>query len=79
MFQCKDVAEEASNYLEGDLPLGKRIGLFLHIMICSCCRNYLQQLHQTIDTVAVLKPKEQDSTDMHALAHKLQQISKTES
>ena len=75
MFQCKDVAEEASNYLDGDLPLGKRIGLFMHLIVCSCCRNYLQQIRTTIKTISVMHPHEQDSTDTHALAEKLRQIS----
>ncbi len=79
MFECKDVAEEASNYLDGDLPLGKRVGLFLHLVYCSCCRRYLQQLRQTISTVAVLRPQEQHQTDTLALAEKLRAISKTES
>lgn len=74
MFQCKDIAEEASNYLDGDLPLGKRIGLFMHLVICSCCRNYLQQIRETINTIAVIKPKEKDSTDTQALAQKLHEI-----
>ena len=79
MFECKDVAEEASNYLDGGLPLGKRVGLFLHLVYCSCCRRYLQQLRQTISTVAVLRPQEQHQTDTQALAEKLRAISKTES
>ena len=75
MFQCKDIAEEASNYLDGDLPLGKRIGLFMHLIICGCCRNYMQQIRTTIKTISVVHPREQDDTDTHALAEKLRQIS----
>lgn len=78
MFQCKDVAEEASNYLNKDLPLHKRVGLFLHLVVCSCCRNYLQQIRQTVQTVSTIHPKEQDNTDLSALAKKLQDISKSE-
>nr|WP_320166111.1 hypothetical protein [uncultured Methylophaga sp.] len=77
MFQCKDVAEEASNYLEGDLPIRKRLGLFLHLLVCSCCRNYLQQLRQTISTVATLRPTEEDATDTKALAKKLRTLSES--
>jgi predicted anti-sigma-YlaC factor YlaD len=78
MFECKDIAEEASNYLDGDLPLGKRIGLFLHIVICSCCRQYMQQIKQTISTVATIRPREQHTTDTQALAEKLRALSKGE-
>lgn len=71
MIQCKDLTEEASDYLDGDLPLRRRIELFFHLLICRCCRNYLQQIRNTIRTVKVLHPTEQDNNDMHALAHKL--------
>jgi mRNA-degrading endonuclease toxin of MazEF toxin-antitoxin module len=79
MFQCKDVAEEASNYLERDLPIKKRLGLFLHLLVCSCCRNYLQQLRHTITTVATLRPTEDNPTDTKALAEKLRTLSESKS
>jgi hypothetical protein len=71
MLQCKDVTEETSNFIEGDLPLSKRIALFLHLVLCRCCRNYVQQFRLTINTVAVTQPQEMDTTDRQALARKL--------
>lgn len=79
MLECKDVAEEASNYLDGDLPLGKRIGLFFHLVVCSCCRAYLQQIRQTIRTVAVVRPREQSQIDTQILADQLRGLSKKDS
>ncbi len=76
MYQCKDIAEEVNNYIDGGLPLGKRIGLFFHLLICSCCRNYLQQIRSTISVVTVSHPKENDNTDHKALAKKLNNICK---
>ena len=75
MIQCKDLTEEASDYLDGDLPLGKRIGLLFHLLICRCCRNYLQQIRSTIKTVKVLQPKEKNTSDTLALAQKLHALS----
>ncbi len=75
MIQCKDLTEEASDYLDGDLPLRKRIALFVHLVICRCCRNYLQQIRSTIKTVKVLQPKEKETIDTQALAHKLHALS----
>jgi len=74
MIQCKDVTEEASDYLNGDLPLGKRVGLFFHLLICKCCRNYLQQIRSTINTISLVKPKEKGTTDTSDLAKKLHDI-----
>jgi len=71
MLQCKDVVRETSDYLDGDLPLFKRVGLFIHIVLCRCCRNYVDQIQQTIHTVAITHPKESDGTDIQALAKQL--------
>ncbi len=74
MYQCKDIADEVNNYIDGDLPLGKRVGLFFHLILCSCCRNYLQQIRSTISVITVSKPKENDNTDTQALAKKLHDL-----
>ena len=76
MYQCKDIAEEVNNYIDGDLPLGKRLGLFFHLLICSCCRNYLQQIRSTISIITVSHPKEDDKTDPKILAKELHNLCK---
>jgi len=43
MPDCKEVAELASFSMDETLPLKKRAGLKLHIMMCKfCLRNYKQ-------------------------------------
>lgn len=75
MLQCKDVTKETSDYLEGGLPLSKRVALFLHLVICSCCRNYVQQFRTTVETVATAQPQEMDESDRQALVIKLLALS----
>lgn len=75
MIQCKDLSEEAGNYLDATLPLRKRIELFIHLLICHNCRNYLQQIRSTIKTVKVLRPKEKVSVDIQAWAQELHALS----
>ncbi|PHS24667.1 MAG: hypothetical protein COA83_07445 [Methylophaga sp.] len=77
MYQCKDIVDEVNNYIDGELPLGKRVGLFFHLLICSCCRNYLQQIRSTLSIITVSKPKEDDNTDTKLLAEKLHGIYKS--
>lgn len=74
MYQCKDIADEVNNYIDGDLTLSKRIGLFFHLLMCSCCRNYLQQIRSTISIVTVAHPKEQNHTDIDSLAKHLHNL-----
>ena len=73
MAQCKDIAEEANQYIDGDLPLRRRIGLFFHLVICKCCRVYLDQMRDTIRTVSVFKPKEPKTSNVKELAKRLQE------
>ena len=76
MLNCKDTVTETSNYINKDLPISKRIGLFLHFMICQCCRNYLRQFEKTVETVSLVKPSELDKTNKLDLARLLQQVNK---
>jgi hypothetical protein len=41
---CKEVSQLASDAMEERLPLGKRLGLRLHLWFCMACRRYVRQL-----------------------------------
>ncbi len=45
MPDCKEVAELASFSMDETLPLKKRAGLKLHIMMCKFCRRNYKQLY----------------------------------
>ncbi len=75
IVSCKEVTEQANDYINGDLPVSQRLALFLHLVICRCCRHYLHQLHKTIDFVIAIHPQEQESnTDLSELAEKLHKL-----
>lgn len=48
---CKEVTRMASDQMERSLPLRRRIEYKLHLMICSLCMRYVQQL-QTMHEIA---------------------------
>lgn len=41
---CRDVTEQASDYLEGDLPWGRRMVFRFHLAMCGACRTFVQQI-----------------------------------
>jgi len=51
MLTCKDVTRLISDSMDRSLPLGKRIGVRLHLMICRFCARYERQLLLIRDTV----------------------------
>jgi len=69
---CKEVSRIASEVMEQNISLRRRIEYKLHLMICSLCMRYVQQL-QTMREVAhqhtakmetgVAKPSSQLSRD----------------
>ena len=48
MPTCREVAEQATEYLEKAMPRRERLGVWAHLRICPNCRAYLRQLMRTI-------------------------------
>jgi hypothetical protein len=51
MLSCKDVTQLLSQSMDRSLPLGKRIGVRLHLLICKFCARYERQLALIRETV----------------------------
>ena len=47
MLKCRDVAREASDYLDKAQPWPRRLGMWLHLLICYHCRRFLRHLRIT--------------------------------
>jgi predicted anti-sigma-YlaC factor YlaD len=41
---CKEAARNVAEALEHELPLGRRLALRFHLLICSACRRYRRQV-----------------------------------
>ena len=52
MLRCRDLTEDASALLDGDLALSRRLQLRLHLALCSMCRTYMDQMRKTRALVA---------------------------
>jgi hypothetical protein len=44
MLSCKDATRLISQSMDRSLPLGKRIGVRFHLLICRFCARYARQL-----------------------------------
>ncbi len=54
MLTCRDLVTLLTDYLEGRLPLGTRLRLDLHLLLCGHCRRYLRQTRLTIRATGAL-------------------------
>jgi hypothetical protein len=41
---CHEVQSQLTDYLEGALPLRRRLGLRLHLLLCRVCAGFLRGL-----------------------------------
>lgn len=57
MLTCRDVTELATEYQEGALPLRRRLGMRLHVLMCGACRRYLAQMRGVATLLARLRPE----------------------
>ena len=44
MLSCKDATRLLSEAMDHSLPLGKRVGVRLHLLLCTFCARYQRQL-----------------------------------
>lgn len=59
MLSCKDVTQLLSQSMDHSLPLGKRIGVWLHLLMCKFCVRYERQLLLIRETVRRLVTTEE--------------------
>ena len=51
MLSCKDVTQLISESMDRSLPLGKRIGVRIHLLMCRFCGRYERQLLLIRETI----------------------------
>ena len=51
---CRELTEQASDYLDNRLSLGREIRLGLHVASCVDCREYIKQIALVTETARCL-------------------------
>ncbi len=74
MLKCRDVAREASDYLDKTQPWPRRLVLWFHLLICVHCRRFLRHLHITrrlgqLRGAATTQPEDVIRIVTHACKH----------
>ena len=53
-LSCRELVELVTDYLEGSMPIGRRIAFERHIAICPPCRGYLEEIRRVVDVAGGL-------------------------
>jgi predicted anti-sigma-YlaC factor YlaD len=76
MLTCKDVCENATDYLEGSASPFQRVLLRIHLIMCRNCRRFLGQFKIMVDASPALLPVDAPSEEeISLLVQKLKQQS----
>jgi anti-sigma factor ChrR (cupin superfamily) len=70
MITCEEFTDRITAYLEGSVPMGERMGLWMHALLCKHCRRYLRQFEAVIELVGELdraQPAELDEATRQRL------------
>ncbi len=59
MLSCKEIAQQASDYIDQQYSWRQRMAFRLHLFICGNCRRYISQLRSSIDSLKLLKHRPQ--------------------
>ncbi len=65
MLSCKEVAQQASDYIDQQYSWRQRMAFRLHLCICSNCRRYINQLRSSIESLKLLKSRPQSVVNVH--------------
>jgi anti-sigma factor RsiW len=68
VLTCREVTERASEYLDDNLPFGRRLAFRLHLMMCRHCRRYVDQLARTIVVARAAGRKATDPETVNRIA-----------
>lgn len=63
MLTCRQVTEQASEFLDGQMGWRKQLQLRLHMLMCRHCSRYLGQLGSTVRLVRSM-PREQPEPEI---------------
>ncbi len=51
MLSCREVTERASAWLDGELTLGQRMSMRMHLAMCAHCRRFNRHFRLLIDSL----------------------------
>jgi len=55
VMKCKEFTERVTDYLDGRVPFGEQMGMWLHSAMCVHCRRYLDQMREVADMMGEIE------------------------
>lgn len=57
MLKCKDIPDEASLYVDHNLPWHRRLSWRIHLLLCNNCRRFIRHFKLTVKVCSQMGKK----------------------
>lgn len=71
MPNCRDITNQASDYLDGHLTLRQRLAFAWHLLLCGQCREFLRQLRLALAVYQRMPQQEITAQEAEAVVGKV--------
>jgi anti-sigma factor ChrR (cupin superfamily) len=72
MLSCKALVARASEFLDGELGIGQRMSVRMHLVMCRHCRRFIKQMR--LSQAVLRKLPQGQNAELDALAAKLAEL-----
>lgn len=73
MLKCRDIVEQASDYLDQDMSLRQRMNYRLHLFMCHHCRRFTRQFSAGVVMLKRLPNKTPDANKIVEIQRQFEQ------
>ena len=78
MLSCKDITHVASEGLDKKMPFFKRLQFNMHLAMCKNCRQFIDQIELTVNTLSKMEPNKPDQSYIDDQVNTLMNISQSQ-
>jgi hypothetical protein len=72
MLKCKQLQQQASEYIDKDCSIYMRIQIKMHLMLCGHCSSFIKKLKLTKSAIAAVAPEPANSKQVAQVMNKLE-------
>lgn len=69
MLKCREIAENADHFLDGDISRRQRLALKMHLLMCRHCRRYVRQLRSLLRAIPFMHGKASNTEVTQVMEH----------
>lgn len=76
MLKCRQITEQASHYVDGELSLRGRLQYRLHLLMCHQCRTFIHNFRSGICMLRYLRSTQSDPQRIENICERVRSMPK---